>query len=96
MKNKILSSFGVVIIVVLLVFNVVIATNESNSELSLTSLNLFFLAQAENGTTTTQCNGSACMDVNGLHYTTAINTGTQVRTCCGLATESDRGCKNSN
>ena len=96
MKKKILFGLCLFTISVVLIFNVAIATNGSNSGLSLDSLGFCFQAQAENGSTDTQCNGTQCMDVNGLHYRTAINTGTLERTCCGICTESDRGCKSSN
>jgi len=95
MKNKILTGFSLLTLVVVVVLNLAIAINDSNGNLSIDFLGFINQAQAENGTTTTQCNGSACEGANGMFYKTDTKDN-GVRICCGVTTETDRGCKTSN
>jgi hypothetical protein len=88
-------SITLIVIAATLLCNIFFTYEKRIKALTLKSISLWSTAQAENGTPETKCNGSACDYVNGNYYVTSTNTTTGDRICCGLASETNRGCKTS-
>jgi len=86
MKKKIALSFSIFTLAVVLIFNVAIATNGKNLDLSLNFLGFCTQAQAEEAFYDTNCGSTTlCMDGNNLHYGTMTWDNGHI-TCCGLST----------
>lgn len=92
MKKKILGGVAIFTIAALLAFNASLTTKGSNSGISLKSLSFCTQALAENSVL---CIGDECQYINGNYYATSTNTTTGERICCGIASASDRGCRQS-
>lgn len=94
MKKKIVFSLGLMVLVAIFCSNIKLCHEASLKTITLNSIGLWSTAQAENGTTTTKCQGTECDYANGHYYKTwTKNDGSII--CCGTSTTTDRGCKTS-
>lgn len=91
--KKIIFCAGSFIVIAISIVNVTITNKDLDNSLSLSFLGSLALAQDEESVTS--CNGLACDDANGYHYKSAFISETGQKICCGISSESDRGCKQS-
>lgn len=85
--------FGILFIAILTINFISFSETYVNDQ-SLASIVQNAKADEENGTKDTKCAGSECDAANGYFYKTeTLSDGSRI--CCGIRTETDRGCKES-